>query len=179
MLHIDQTVLLLIDVQERLASVMHEKDQLIDQIQRVVKGCKVLGIPILWMEQYPQGLGPTVPEIAALLPDQQPISKRCFNCCDSASCMEALQATGRQQALLAGIETHVCIYQSAAALVEKGYEVQVVSDAVSSRTTENRQIGLERIKAVGAGLTSVETALFELVRVAEGEQFKEISRIVK
>jgi nicotinamidase-related amidase len=93
--------------------------------------------------------------------------------------MRELEAVGRRQALLAGIETHICVYQTAVDLAGQGYEVQVVTDAVSSRTAENRQLGLERMKEAGARLTSTEMALFELLRVAEGPKFKEINRIVK
>ena len=179
MLEMEKTLLLIVDIQGKLAHAMHGKEQLFTNVQKLIKGVRVLGIPVLWAEQYPKGLGPTVPEVAALLPDLQPISKMSFSCCRDDSFMQALQAARRKQILIAGIEAHVCVYQTALDLIELHYEVQIVTDAVSSRTLENKEIGLQRMSDCGASLTSVETALFELLKVAGSEQFKEISRIVK
>ena len=138
----------------------------------------MLGITILWVEQNPQGLGPTIPEIADILSNIQPISKMSFSSCRNDDFLQALNALNRKQVLVAGIEAHVCVYQTAADIVDIGYEVQVVTDAVSSRNVENKEIGLQRMRDSGVSLTSVETALFELLKVAEGEQFKEILKIV-
>ena len=113
------------------------------------------------------------------MPDIQPISKMSFSSCRSGPFVQALKALSRGQVLIAGIETHVCVYQTAVDLVDLGYEAQVVTDAVSSRTPENKKIGLRKMSDAGVGLTSVETVLFELLKVAEGESFKEIIRIVK
>ena len=179
MLSDDNTVLVIIDVQEKLAKAMYEKEKLIDNLQKLIKGIKVLEVPIIWLEQNPQGLGPTMPEIAQLLPNLEPISKLSFSCCASERFMKEMKALKRNHILLTGIEAHVCVYQTARDLVNLGYEVQVVIDTVSSRTVESKQIGLERIKEVGGSLTSVETALFELLKVAEGPKFKEILKIVK
>lgn len=179
MLDLLNTLLILVDVQGRLAHSMDGKERLFANLQRLIKGALVLDLPIIWMEQYPQGLGPTIPEIAQLLPDRQPIAKTSFSCCGCDAFMQALRAAGRSQALVAGIEAHVCIYQTTLDLLGLGYHVEVVTDAVSSRTAENRQIGLQRMRAAGAALTSVEMALFELLRVAEGQRFKEIQAIVK
>lgn len=173
------TVLIVVDVQGRLAHLMHKKEELFENLQKIIKGVQVLEIPILWVEQNPEGIGLTIPEIAHLLPDIQPISKFSFSCCDSDRFMQALKALNRKQILIAGIETHICVYQTAIDLSGLKYEVQVVADAVSSRTVENRQIGLEKTKDAGASLTSVETALFELLKVAKGAKFKEILKIVK
>jgi nicotinamidase-related amidase len=179
MLEKEKAVLLIVDIQGKLAHLMHGKELLFTNVQKLIKGIRALGIPVLWVEQYPQGLGPTIPEISALQSDLQPISKTSFSCCRNDLFMQTLTTMNREQVLIAGIEAHVCVYQTAADLVENGYEVQVAADAVSSRTLENKEIGLQRMKDSGAGLTSVETALFELLKVAEGEQFKEIMRIVK
>jgi nicotinamidase-related amidase len=130
-------------------------------------------------EQYPQGLGPTVSEITRLLPEVKPITKVSFSCCQEAAFPAAMEASKRKQVLLTGIEAHVCVYQTALDLLSGGYEVQVVADCVSSRAPFNRDIGLNRICAAGGSATSVETALFELLRVAKGDKFKEISKIVK
>jgi nicotinamidase-related amidase len=179
MLQIDNTLLLIIDVQNKLAKVMHNREQLFAGLQKAIMGAKVLGLPILWVEQNPKGLGPTVPEIAGLIPDLKPISKISFSCCQNETFMEALKRLNRKQILITGIEAHICVYQAAVDLLDLGYDVQFITDAVSSRTTENKVIGLEKMKDAGAGVTSVETSLFELLKAAEGEEFKEIIKIVK
>ena len=179
MLKMENTVLLLIDIQGKLAHLMHEKERLFDNLQKLIKGIQALGLPILWVEQYPDGLGPTIPEIASLLPDNKPIRKMSFSSCRNETFLRVLKKQNRRQVLVAGIETHICVYQTAADLVAMGYEVQVVTDAVSSRTVENKQVGLQKMRTAGALMTSVETALFELLRVAGGDVFKQIVRIVK
>ena len=179
MLSVENTVLVIVDVQGKLARLMYEKEALFDNLQRLIKGAQILEIPILWMEQNPKGLGPTIPEVARHLTNIEPISKLSFSCCGSDRFKQALKESKCKQVLLAGIETHVCVYQTSRDLLGLGYRVEVVADAVSSRTAQNRDIGLEKIRDAGAALTSTETALFELLRVAEGEKFKEILKIVK
>lgn len=180
MLTTDNTTLLVIDMQGRLAQVMHNKEQLFANVERIIRGAKVLNLPIIWTEQVPEKLGATIQPIAELMQDvAQPIAKSSFSCCGETSFGPQLTATGRRQILMAGIETHVCVYQTALDLLDQGYHVELVTDAVSSRTEENRQLGIERIKEAGATLTSTEMALFELLRAAKGPQFKEISKIVK
>lgn len=179
MLSLENTILVIVDVQGKLAHLMHEKALLFENLQRIIQGAGVLDIPIIVTEQYPKGLGPTVPEIAPLLSDIQPISKMCFSCCGSMHFMQALRATGRKQILIAGIEAHVCVYQTTMDLLNLGYKVQIVADAVSSRTALNQEIALEKMKSGGASLTSTEMALFELLRTAESAKFKEVLRIVK
>ena len=175
----DNTVLVLIDFQERLFSVMHDKEKLLRNVLKLIEGAKVLEIPIILTEQYPRGLGPTLPEIRELLPDIKPIEKVCFNCCDEGTFHKALEALKRKQVLIAGIEAHICVYQTAMALFREGYEVQVVSDCVSSRDPDNKLVSLTRMGAVGISPTSMEMALFELLKVASGDKFKQISNIVK
>ncbi len=180
MLTPNNTTLVVIDVQGKLAQLMSQKEALFDNLQKIIKGAQVLELPIIWNEQLPEKLGPTLPEIAELLSHStQPIAKSSFSCCGNPPFMEALAATQRKQVLLAGIESHVCVYQTCLDLLNFGYEVEVVTDAVSSRTEENRQIGLARMQQAGATLTSTEMTLFELLRVAAGPKFKEITRIVK
>jgi nicotinamidase-related amidase len=179
MLQLENTVLLIIDVQDNLAKVMHNKEKLFESLQKTIKGAQALGLPILWVEQNPEGLGPTIPEVADLMPDIKPISKLSFSCCKNDKFMEALKSLNRKQILAAGIEAHICVYQAAVDLLDLGYEVQVITDAVSSRTAENKEIGLQKMKDAGADMTSAETALFELLKLAEGPQFKEIIKIVK
>ena len=175
----DNTVLVLIDFQERLFPVMYDKDKLLRNVLKLIRGAKVLEIPIVLTEQYPKGLGPTLPEIKELLPDNKPVEKVCFNCCDDGAFRKSLEALKRKQVLVAGIEAHICVYQTAMALLRDGYEVQVVGDCVSSRESENRLVSLFKMGAAGVSPTTVEMALFELLKVASGEKFKQISNIVK
>jgi len=175
----DDTALLVIDVQEKLLRVMHEKEHLITHLVQLVKGAKVLGLPILWFEQNPAGLGVTIPEVAELLIEQAPMTKHCFSCCAHPGVWPQIEQLRRRQFLLAGIEAHICVYQTGMELLQRGYDVQIVSDAVSARTVENTQLGLTRIQQAGGMMTSVEMALFELLKVAEGQAFKDILRIIK
>lgn len=179
MLNIEDTALIVIDFQEKLVRAMHDRDMLVQNVVKLIKGAQVIGLPILWTEQNPEGLGPTIPEIAELLRDQEPVVKLSFSCCGEASFEEQLEALGREQLLLAGIEAHVCVYQTATDLLDMGFDVEVVSDAVASRTPENKRVGLDKCREYGASITSVETALFELIQVAEGPHFKELIKVVK
>jgi len=172
------TALVLVDVQVKLACAMHGRESLIENLGKLVKGLLVLEVPIVWCEQNPRGLGQTVPEIARLVPGE-PITKMSFNCMGEGAFREALERLGRGQILIAGIESHVCVYQTALDLLARGYEVQVVGDAVSSRRPENMRIALAKMRDAGASVTSVETSLFELLKTAEGERFKKILEIVK
>jgi nicotinamidase-related amidase len=175
----DNTVVVVVDVQEKLAGVMSERERLVDSLDRLVRGVRVLGLPVIWLEQNPARLGPTVPEVAAGLQGLVPIAKMSFSCCDSGEFSRALEASGRRQVLIAGIEAHICIAMTTLDLLARGYEVHVVSDAVSSRTEANRVLALARMRGAGAVVTGVEMALYELLRVAEGDKFKAILKIVK
>ncbi|MDD5093242.1 MAG: hydrolase [Dehalococcoidia bacterium] len=180
MLEQEKAVLVIIDVQTKLLAAMHEKEALIENLKKLIRGAKAFGLPIIQLEQNPNGLGPTVPEIAELLADVvKPIPKFSFSCCGNEEFMAALKATGRRQVMLTGIEAHVCVHQTAADLARLGYEVHVVADAVSSRKPAEKQIALERIEIHGCFPTCVEMALFEILKAAKGDIFKEISRIVK
>jgi len=179
MLTVENTVLVVVDVQGKLSRLMHEKEKLFENLRKIIDGAQILENPIILTEQNPEGLGRTIPEIADLLPDVQPVSKFSFSCYGEKGFVEKLEALKRKQVLIVGIESHVCVYQTAMDLLGAGYEVQVVADAVSSRTAENRELGLEKMKSEGAKLTGVEMALFELLRVAEGVKFKGILKVVK
>ena len=179
MLSLENTVLTVVDVQGKLAQLMQDKEALFHNLQRLVRGAQILGLPILWCEQNPAGLGPTIPELATLLAPQQPLPKMTFSCWGCEGFQKALQATGRRQVLLAGIEAHVCVYLTAADLVGAGYAVEVVADAVSSRTLANKQIGLDKAHQLPAGVTGAETALFELLRTAAHPRFREVARLLK
>ena len=179
MLNQNDCCLVIVDVQGKLAQLMHDKDTLFKNIRILIQSAKILNIPILWCQQVPAALGPTIPQIAELLTDNQPINKSCFSCCGCDEFIGKLEKLGRKQILLSGLETHVCVYQTALDLIKRGYSVDCVADAVSSRTPENKQIGLQRIIAEGAKLTSTELALFEILKSAEHPNFKQIAKLVK
>ncbi len=179
MLKKENTLLIVVDVQGKLAQLMHEREKLYKNLQILIQGIKVLQLPIIWLEQYPKGLGPTIPEVAELLSDLEPIAKTSFSCCGVSRFMTRLNALKCDQVLICGIETHVCIHQTSLDLLKLGYEVQIVSDAVSSRAKENKEVGLRKIASEGGKITSVEMALFELLREAGSEEFKAISKLVK
>jgi nicotinamidase-related amidase len=179
MLQREDTILVVVDVQGKLAQLMHHKSELFENLRRMIQGARILGVPILVTEQYPQGIGPTVAEIADLLTDVEVISKTSFSCCGEKTFTAALQGLNRRQILLTGIETHICVHQTALQLIDAGYEVQVVADAVSSRTLDNKRIGLAKMQGAGAVITSTETALYELLKAAEGPMFKAVLGLVK
>ena len=175
----ESTVLVVIDFQERLFPVMQEKEKLLRSTVKLIKGTRVLEIPVVLTEQYPKGLGPTIPEIKELLPDVTPVEKVCFSCCDSQAFSNTLAALKRKQVIICGIEAHICVYQTAMALARQGYEVQVASDCIASREPENKTVALTKMVALGISPTSAEMALFELLKIAQGDKFKQISNIVK
>ena len=179
MLTLDNAVLVIVDVQGRLAQLMDDRETLYANLQRMVRGAKALELPILWAEQNPRGLGPTIPELTALLEDEQPISKMTFSCCGSPEFIADLAATGRRQVLLTGIEAHICVYNTAVDLLGRDYEVHLVEDAVGARVASNKSVGVRRMCAEGAVLSSTEMALFELIKTAEHPRFREIQAIVK
>ncbi|MEE4355495.1 MAG: isochorismatase family protein [Desulfococcaceae bacterium] len=179
MLNAENSVLTVVDVQGKLAQMMHEKERFFQNLAVMIQGAKILEIPILWLEQMPENLGSTTAEIAALLDGLQPIPKHSFSAWGEPVFREAFRKTKRKKILLTGIETHICVYQTARDLLLQGCEVHVISDAVASRIAENRSIGLERIKDAGGVRSSVETALFEIMKEAGGEKFREIVRMLR
>jgi len=179
MLNAEQTVCAIIDVQGKLAQLMADKEDLFANLKRLIQGAKVLDIPTVLTEQNPDGLGPTIAELAPLLSEVTPLPKFSFSCWGEPAFQEALAGLNRRQVLIGGIETHICIYQTTLDLIREGYEVHIVTDAVSSRARSNRELALEKMKDAGARLTSVEMALFELLKTAEGPRFKEILKIVR
>jgi len=174
-----ETLLLIIDVQGRLAESVFQPDELVRNISKLVRSCSVLEVPVLVTEQYPKGLGHTLDSLRELLGGNVPVEKLSFSCCGNGDFMKQLRSFNRNDILVVGIETHVCVYQTAVDLVEFGYNVHLVTDAVSSRTEANKMLGIRCIEKAGAALTSTEMAIFELLRMAEGERFKAISKIIK
>lgn len=175
----DQAVLLVIDAQAKLAPHIHGIETLVANTIRMVRAARLLGLPILLTEQYPEGIGPTIAEIKDELPDVAAIAKRTFSCWREPVFTKQLEALNRHQAIIVGIETHVCIYQTGADLQRAGFQTQVISDAVSSRTEANKAIGLRRLAAAGAEISSVESCLFELLETSACAEFKQALGIVK
>ena len=179
MFSVDNSILILVDVQGNLAQLMYEKEKLFNSLETLVKGMKILGVPIIWMEQIPSKLGPTLASLSEILKEEKPIAKSSFSCCGEPRFVDQLNRLGRSQVMISGIETHICVFQTTYDLLQKGYEVQVAADCVGSRTLDNKQIGLDRIVRVGGQLTCLEMAFFELMKKAEGEAFKQVIKLLK
>jgi nicotinamidase-related amidase len=175
MLDRERAVLVVVDVQEAFRQAVLDFDRVVGDVAKLVEGARALGVPVRATEQYPKGLGRTVPEVAEHLDGVEPVEKMCF----SALRADGFDLGGRDQAIVCGIECHVCVWQTAHDLLERGVEVHVARDAVTSRSAENRDLGLEKMVSAGVVPTSVETALFELVGGAGSDDFKAVQRIVK
>ena len=174
-LEADRTALVVIDVQEGFRRAIPDFDRVAKASATLVEGAEAIGIPVLITEQYPKGLGETIPEVAEHLPrGARPLEKVVF----SAAQAEGFDLAGRDQALVCGIETHVCVNQTTLDLLGQGIDVQVAEDAVGSRTDENKTVGLHKMERAGAGITSVETALFELLGRAGTDEFKRVQRLI-
>ncbi len=174
------TLLLVLDVQEKLMPAIDDAETVLGNIDRMIRGCRILGVPVLVTEQYVKGLGRTVePVRAALEHDYRPIAKNCFSAHGSVDFEEALHVSRRRQILVTGVETHICVYQTVSDLLRDRYEVTLIADALSSRTLRNKKIALKRMQSDGAKLSSTEMALFELMTVAATDEFREIAKLVK
>lgn len=178
----NNTILAVIDVQEKLLPVIHDHELIEQNIDRLARGCHILGIPVLVTEQYVRGLGPTTARLRTAFAETcgyTPLEKMCFSGYGCEGFAEALRRSGRREVLVAGIETHVCVYQTVMDLLEGGFGVTVIADAVSSRSLQNKEIALGRMARDGAKLSSTEMALFELTRTSGTDEFRVISRLVK
>ena len=172
------SALVVIDVQEKLINAMPRREELIGSIRKLTASAKVLNIPTLFTAQYVKGLGPVCAEIAEAAPGSHSMEKMSFSCCGSEEFMRAVKDLRRQRVVLCGIEAHVCVQQTAIDLM-KDYFVYVAVDAVGSRHEEDRSVAIERIRDCGAVLTTVESAVFELLREAGTDQFKQILPLFK
>ncbi len=175
----DRAVVLVVDVQERLLAAMPEgaRAPLLRATQALVEGAKQLKVPVLATEQYPKGLGPTVPALRDALPGA-PHEKLDFSCAAVPAVKDAL-GSGPRQVVLCGMETHVCVFQTARDLAALGHQVFVAEDAVASRTEANRRVGLSLMERGGAIVTSTEAVLFDLLGRAGTPEFKAVSALVK
>jgi nicotinamidase-related amidase len=170
-----RAALVVVDVQEGFRPAIPGFERIAAATSTLIRGAEAIGIPVVATEQYPKGLGETVPEVAESLPDGvEPLEKLDF----AASEADGFDLDGRDQVVLCGVETHVCVNQTALDLIGQGIEVHVAEDAVGSRFEENKRIGLNKMEQAGAVMSSVETALFELLRRAGSDEFKAVQKLI-
>ncbi len=176
----DKTVLVVIDIQERLVPAMPQKvyRKLLDTVSMLVDAAKLLGVPVVTTEQYPKGIGHTVAELAKACSDKV-IEKVSFGCCGEANFLESMKETGRSQVIVTGMEAHVCVYQTVLGLLEDGYHVHLLSDAICSRNKADYLSGIANAAQAGAVVTTAETVLFQMLKESTHEQFKAISKLIK
>lgn len=175
-----RSALLVVDVQEAFRTVINDFDDLAARITIAVRGFGILKRPVFVTEQYPKGLGRTAAEICAVLPaDFEFIEKSAFSSCGAAALEDGFRAEGVSQIVVCGLETHICVNQTAHDLIDRGFDVHLLSDCVASRFKRDRKAGLSKMFASGVVPSTVEMALFEIMRDARHEKFKDIQRLVK
>jgi nicotinamidase-related amidase len=176
----EKAVLVVIDIQERLVSSMPQDIYLRmrDTVGMLVDGAELLGVPVVTTEQYPKGIGHTVPELAAACSGTV-IEKVSFGCCGEPNFMAALKQTGRSEVIVTGMEAHVCVYQTVLGLLEDGYHVHLVRDAICSRFTPDYLAGIANASQARAVVTTAETVLFQMLKESTHEQFRAVSRLIK
>ena len=176
----EKAVLVVIDVQERLVPAMPEDIylRLRNTVAMLVEVAGLLGLPVVTTEQYPKGIGHTVPELAAAC-NETVIEKVSFGCCGEANFLEALKNTGRSQVLITGMEAHVCVYQTVLGLLEGGYYVHLIRDAICSRNKTDYLAGVANAGQAGAVVTTAETVMFQMLQESTHEQFRTVSKLVK
>jgi nicotinamidase-related amidase len=174
-----QAMLLIVDVQESFRKQLKDLDNLTRNITILAEAAKILKVPVVLTEQYPQGLGKTIAEISACLGEHKYFEKMAFSCCQANGFMDMMENLGRNQVIICGIEAHVCVNQTAHDLMSHDYSVHVVSDAIASRSPRNRDIGWEKMIASGCVPSCVEIALFEMLEESNTEHFKSVQRLVK
>jgi nicotinamidase-related amidase len=175
----EEAGLLIIDIQDKLAASMKHKDQVVTNTLHLIETAKLLQMPILLTEQYPKGLGPTLPEIKDALPAYEPFEKLSFDCCQENGFGEKVNAMGRKKWLITGMEAHICVLQTGLGMMQAGHTVQIVQDAVCSRSKSNFRTGVSFMDRAGAVLTCTEIVLFQLLQKAGSEVFKIISKRIK
>ncbi len=174
-----QASLLVVDIQEAFRKRLPDVSELTRNISILVEASKILKLPVFVTEQYPQGLGKTLAEVAACLGDHEYFEKTAFSCCGAPGFVDALKATQRQQVIVCGIEAHVCVSQTVHDLLQSGFSVHVIEDAVSSRQPRNKEVGIAKMLASGALGSCVEMALFEMLVESGTETFKAVQRLIK
>jgi nicotinamidase-related amidase len=172
-------ILLVVDLQTRLFPHITDRDRIEQQTIRMIQAARELALPILISEQYREGLGPTLPSVVAAAADAPVVAKLTFSVCGDTTAMKRLETPGRRQVLLAGIEAHVCVQQTALDLLRRGLTPVVLADAVSSRRALDRDIAFDRMRQAAVVITTVESAIFEMMRDAGTELFKRILPLVR
>jgi nicotinamidase-related amidase len=175
----EKSALLVIDIQERILPVIHQHEVVVENTNKLIKGFRVLGLPIFHTEQYPKGLGPTVSAIQDELENNEAIQKLTFSCSGAVELFDELEKRNLSQVVVCGIESHVCVQQTVLDLLANEFQVNVAADAVSSRKIKDYEIALSRMEKYGAEVTTSEAILFELLNVCCTDEFKQISKIVK
>ncbi|HTM76547.1 MAG TPA: hydrolase, partial [Devosia sp.] len=170
---------LMIDVQERLAAAMPEQEAIIEQCQILLRGARALAVPTLVSEQYPRGLGPTVVPLLTLTEPAQRLEKLEFSCLRNEALAERLRHSGRKQLMIAGLEAHVCVLQTALDALEQGFTVFVVANATGSRRLSDKTVALDRIAAMGGRIVTTEMVIFEWLGSAAAAEFKALSALVR
>ncbi|PAV25109.1 hydrolase [Tamilnaduibacter salinus] len=179
MLRQDNTGLIIVDIQGKLATLVQNSDQLIDNAVTMVKAARILGIPTLWLEQIPDKLGRTVDPLRDALDPLEPIAKTSFGGCGEPRFIEAVENANVDNWLICGIETHICVYQTALGLIHHGYGVEVVTDGTSSRDPDSKAMALAKMSANGVGMTGVEMALYELMGDCQASEFRDVLTLIK
>lgn len=175
----ENSLLLIIDIQERLVAAL-DKDIVVSKAIKVASAANVLGIPTIVTEQYPKGLGNTVPKLKEVLPaNTEYVEKTSFNALLEEGMADKIKSYGKKQIVIFGIETHICVHQTAAALLEAGYEVYVIKDACASRSKYEFKQGIDIMQQNGAKISCVEIALFEWLKGAKNPKFKEVQALIK
>tara|TARA_Y100000590_G_scaffold93164_2_gene105514 strand:+ start:2348 stop:2887 length:540 start_codon:yes stop_codon:yes gene_type:complete len=179
MLNSKNTSLIIVDVQGNLARSMHNATELLNNLSILIRGSRLLDVPIIWMEQIPEKLGNTVEELTIHLDGMMPIKKNVFSCAKNEKFNSRLNEINPVNVVICGIETHICVYQTALDLLGKNFNVEVVADATAARLNYNKEIGLKKITQAGGAITTVETFLFEVQSIAKGKKFRDLIKLVK
>ena len=179
MLTVENALLLVIDFQVRLMPSIHDHEELERKAGAFIRGCRILGVPILTTQQYTKGLGDTLPSVKDALCEFEPIEKVTFSCYDNPGFVSKLEESGRKNVFVTGVEAHICVQQTVLHLLENGYNVYVIADCVGSRSETDRIHAEHRMRQAGAVLTTFESVLFELLKSADHPKRKDISNLVK
>lgn len=179
MLTRENTGLVVVDIQGKLARIVHDSESTISNSANLIGGAKALGLPILWLEQNPEKLGATVPELQTLLAPSQPLSKYTFNGCLEPAFTQAVRDSNVTTWLVCGIEAHICVYQTTLGLVDMGLDVELVCDAIASRAVANKELAISKLASKGVGMTNVEMCLYELVEDCRTPEFKDILKLIR
>ena len=180
MLEKDTTGLIVVDIQGKLARLVHDSEFFISHCEKLIKAAQTLALPIIYLEQSPDKLGSTIEEVHSLLAPLEPIEKFTFNACENTKFIETVQAKSPVTSwLVCGIEAHICVYQTARGLLDLGYDVHLVSDCISSRTLVNKQLGITALQNKGVTITGLEMCLYELMKDCRAPEFRSVLSLIR